>query len=187
MRLVRLLDARNRGAVDYVPRRLGPATLRQAQDHHRSGRSRAGRNRPAIDPVADPVAANRSSRHNGGDGRCLAQRRSRAHACACWRSLGAPISRWCRELSIRWCGAKRKRNSGSSNTAPCRGWERGLRGDIIRPISWAKCRRASRPPSALNEDAAHFLVRMVHKYPHEITIYEGGPMTNLALAIIHRS
>lgn len=33
------------------------------------------------------------------------------------------------------------------------------------------------------EDAAHFLVRMVHKYPHEITIYAGGPMTNLALAI----
>src|SRR5271166_2803086 len=34
-----------------------------------------------------------------------------------------------------------------------------------------------------DEDAAHFLVRMVRKYPHEITIYEGGPMTNLALAI----
>jgi len=34
-----------------------------------------------------------------------------------------------------------------------------------------------------NEDAAHFLIRMVHKYPHEVTIYEGGPMTNLALAI----
>jgi len=34
-----------------------------------------------------------------------------------------------------------------------------------------------------NEDAAHFLVRMVRRYPHEITIYEGGPMTNLALAI----
>ena len=34
-----------------------------------------------------------------------------------------------------------------------------------------------------DEDAAHFLVRMVHKFPHEITIYEGGPMTNLALAI----
>ena len=33
------------------------------------------------------------------------------------------------------------------------------------------------------ENAAHFLVRMVHKYPHEVTIYEGGPMTNLALAI----
>src|SRR5437763_10020747 len=34
-----------------------------------------------------------------------------------------------------------------------------------------------------DEDAAHFLVRMVRKYPHEITIYEGGPMTNLALAM----
>jgi inosine-uridine nucleoside N-ribohydrolase len=33
-----------------------------------------------------------------------------------------------------------------------------------------------------DEDAAHFLLRMVHKYPHEVTIYEGGPMTNLALA-----
>jgi purine nucleosidase len=33
------------------------------------------------------------------------------------------------------------------------------------------------------EDAAHFMIRMVHKYPHEVTIYEGGPMTNLALAI----
>ena len=33
-----------------------------------------------------------------------------------------------------------------------------------------------------NEDAAHFLIRMVHKYPHQITIYEGGPLTNLALA-----
>jgi purine nucleosidase len=36
---------------------------------------------------------------------------------------------------------------------------------------------------ASDEDAAHFLIRMVHKYSNEITIYEGGPMTNLALAI----
>lgn len=35
----------------------------------------------------------------------------------------------------------------------------------------------------LGEDAAHFLLRMVHKYPHEITIYAAGPMTNLALAL----
>src|SRR5579864_1138624 len=34
-----------------------------------------------------------------------------------------------------------------------------------------------------DEDAAHFLIRMVHKFPAEVTIYEGGPMTNLALAI----
>jgi purine nucleosidase len=34
-----------------------------------------------------------------------------------------------------------------------------------------------------DEDAVHFLIRMVHKYPREVTIYEGGPMTNLALAV----
>ena len=34
-----------------------------------------------------------------------------------------------------------------------------------------------------DEDAVHFLIRMVHKYPGEVTIYAGGPMTNLALAI----
>ncbi len=33
------------------------------------------------------------------------------------------------------------------------------------------------------EDAAHFLIRKVRQYPHEVTIYEGGPMTDLALAI----
>ena len=33
------------------------------------------------------------------------------------------------------------------------------------------------------EDAAHFLVRMVNKYPHEVTVYAAGPMTDLALAI----
>jgi purine nucleosidase len=36
---------------------------------------------------------------------------------------------------------------------------------------------------AAEEDAAHFLVRMVRKYPNEITIYAGGPMTNIALAL----
>jgi inosine-uridine nucleoside N-ribohydrolase len=35
---------------------------------------------------------------------------------------------------------------------------------------------------ASNEDAVHFLIRMVHQYPNQVTIYEGGPMTNLALA-----
>ena len=34
-----------------------------------------------------------------------------------------------------------------------------------------------------DEDATHFLIRMVHKYPHQVSIYAGGPMTNLALAI----
>jgi purine nucleosidase len=37
---------------------------------------------------------------------------------------------------------------------------------------------------AASEDAAHFLVRMVHKYPHQVTIYAAGPMTNIATAIL---
>src|SRR3979490_55558 len=36
---------------------------------------------------------------------------------------------------------------------------------------------------AADEDAAHFLIRMVRKYPNQVTIYAGGPMTNLALAV----
>jgi purine nucleosidase len=36
---------------------------------------------------------------------------------------------------------------------------------------------------AANDDAAHFMVRMVRQYPHEVTIYAAGPMTDLALAI----
>lgn len=36
---------------------------------------------------------------------------------------------------------------------------------------------------ASEEKAAHFLRRMVRKYPHEVTIYAAGPLTNLALAI----
>jgi inosine-uridine nucleoside N-ribohydrolase len=34
-----------------------------------------------------------------------------------------------------------------------------------------------------DEDAVHFMIRMVHKYPHQITIYAAGPLTNIALAI----
>jgi purine nucleosidase len=36
---------------------------------------------------------------------------------------------------------------------------------------------------AADEDAAHFLIRMVHLYPHQVTIYAGGPLTDIALAI----
>ena len=44
-------------------------------------------------------------------------------------------------------------------------------------------REGSPTTKPIDEDAAHFLVRMVRQYPNQITIYEGGPMTNLALAI----
>jgi purine nucleosidase len=34
-----------------------------------------------------------------------------------------------------------------------------------------------------DEDAAHFLIRQVHAHPHQVTIYAGGPLTNIALAL----
>lgn len=36
---------------------------------------------------------------------------------------------------------------------------------------------------ASSEDAAHFMIRMVHRYPHQVTIVAAGPLTDLALAI----
>jgi purine nucleosidase len=36
---------------------------------------------------------------------------------------------------------------------------------------------------ALDEDAAHFLIRQVHAHPHQVTIYAAGPLTNIALAL----
>jgi inosine-uridine nucleoside N-ribohydrolase len=35
----------------------------------------------------------------------------------------------------------------------------------------------------VEEDAAHFLIRNVRAHPHQVTIYAGGPLTNIALAI----
>jgi len=50
--------------------------------------------------------------------------------------------------------------------------------DVVPPL-----KEGQPAAKASMEDAAHFLVRMVREHPHEITIYEGGPMTNLALAL----
>ncbi|MBI1739636.1 MAG: nucleoside hydrolase [Acidobacteriales bacterium] len=36
---------------------------------------------------------------------------------------------------------------------------------------------------ALDETAAHFIVRMVRKYPGEVVVWAGGPLTNIALAL----
>src|ERR1700730_16983540 len=35
----------------------------------------------------------------------------------------------------------------------------------------------------LEETAAHFIVRMVHRYPGEVVVWAGGPLTNIALAL----
>ena len=73
-------------------------------------------------------------------------------------------------------------------------WEQRF-GKVSYQGAWTR-RESAHPPfevpplkegnpttKALDEDAAHFLIRMVRKYPHQVTIYAGGPMTNLALAL----
>jgi purine nucleosidase len=50
--------------------------------------------------------------------------------------------------------------------------------DVVPPLSEGQ--PTTKP---IDEDAAQFLIRTVRKYPHEVTIYEGAPMTDLALAI----
>ena len=35
----------------------------------------------------------------------------------------------------------------------------------------------------IGEDAAHFLIRTIHAHPHQVTVYAGGPLTNIALAV----
>ena len=73
-------------------------------------------------------------------------------------------------------------------------WQQ-LYGKIVYMGAWSKrptshgpyevppLREGNPKTKALGEDAAHFLVRMVREHPHEVTIYEGGPLTNLALAL----
>ena len=51
------------------------------------------------------------------------------------------------------------------------------------PFEVPPLREGNPTTKPLNEDAAHFLVRMVRSHPHEVTVYAGGPMTNLALAL----
>ncbi len=36
---------------------------------------------------------------------------------------------------------------------------------------------------AIDEDAAHFLIRQVRAHPHEVTLYAAGPLTNIAMAV----
>ena len=50
-------------------------------------------------------------------------------------------------------------------------------GDPVDDLPWGAPKT-----KAQNDIAANFMIRMVRKYPGQVTIIEGGPMTNLALA-----
>jgi inosine-uridine nucleoside N-ribohydrolase len=74
-------------------------------------------------------------------------------------------------------------------------WEQ-MYGKVIYQGAWTMPRSAHNPDEVpqmpegtpttkpVTEDAAHFLIRMVHKYPHQVTIYAAGPMTNIATAVL---
>jgi len=74
-------------------------------------------------------------------------------------------------------------------------WEQ-THGKVIYQGAWTNPRSAHAPEvvpklaegdpqtKASTEDAPHFISRMVHKYPHQVTIYGAGPMTNLASAVL---
>lgn len=67
-------------------------------------------------------------------------------------------------------------------------WNKKAKGDGIRgvfhgPYEVPAIIEGNPTTKASTEDAAHFIIRMVHKYPHEVTIYAGGPLTNIAQAI----
>jgi purine nucleosidase len=69
----------------------------------------------------------------------------------------------------------------ASGAAPAGAWNSGqYRGPFDVPNPLPEGNPVLKPES---EDAAHFLIRMVHQYPHQVTIYAGGPLTNLAQAI----
>jgi purine nucleosidase len=59
----------------------------------------------------------------------------------------------------------------------------GVRGKYHEPYEVPSLVEGNPTTKAANEDAAHFIIRMVHKYPHEVTIYAGGPLTNIAQAL----
>jgi len=59
----------------------------------------------------------------------------------------------------------------------------GIRGKFHGPYEVPNLVEGNPAIKASDEDAAHFIIRMLHKYPHEVTIYAGGPLTNLAQAI----
>jgi purine nucleosidase len=93
-----------------------------------------------------------------------------AHTPACSKSSAAPTSQSCPEPLFPWCARARKTQLWQERygkVAYAGAWD-----DRWWHEPFAVPPLAEGPPAikAADEDAAHFLVRMVHKYPHQVTI-----------------
>src|ERR1700719_1270042 len=85
------------------------------------------------------------------------------------------------ELIERWEGLYGKvRYQGAWNKRPIGD---GQRGAFHGPYEVPDLKEGNPTTKAIDEDAAHFIIRMLHKYPHEVTVYAGGPLTDIAQAI----
>ena len=69
---------------------------------------------------------------------------------------------------------------GAWNRVPTGDGQRGVYHGPFEVPDLVEGNPTTRPAS---DDAAHFISAMVHKYPHEVTLYAAGPLTNIALAV----
>lgn len=93
------------------------------------------------------------------------------------------IKRWEKLYgAVRYQGAWNEHKiTSSTGSTPTGVWNSGLsHGPFEVPNPLPEGNPALKAES---EDAAHFMIRMVHQYPHEVTLYAGGPLTDLAQAI----
>jgi purine nucleosidase len=76
-----------------------------------------------------------------------------------------------------WLGAWGGRAAAGVNTSGV------ARSKGVSPTEIPPLPEGSPRTKPLSEDAAHFLIRQVRAHPGQVTIYAGGPLTNVALAI----
>jgi inosine-uridine nucleoside N-ribohydrolase len=93
------------------------------------------------------------------------------------------IARWQRLYGVvTYQGAwnERKIGGGASDSTYTGAWNSGV---YHGPFDVPNLPEGNPTLKAEEEDAAHFIIRTVHSYPHELTIFALGPLTNLAQAV----
>jgi purine nucleosidase len=81
---------------------------------------------------------------------------------------------------VGWLGAWGRLSAG---TAPPAGSFVSTDSTTHGPWEVPPLKEGAPTTKALDEDAAHFLIRQVRAHPRQVTIYAAGPLTNIALAI----